>query len=172
MKLIKNVQTLDNDALRAKTNEFKARIAEHIEDEAKQIEALRAEIEANPDLEADAKEKIYLQIDKLEKLQYDKTEEKLTELLPEAFSVVREVARRFKENTEIEVTATEMDRNFASTREHVSIQGNKAIYKNSWLAGGNTITWDMVHYDVQLIGGIVLHQARLPRWPQVRVKPL
>lgn len=161
LEAYKKVQTLDNDALRAKTSEFKASIAEHIAEEAKQIDALRAEIEANPDLEADAKEKIYLQIDKLEKLQYDKTEEKLTEMLPEAFSVMREVARRFKENAKIEVTANEMDRSFASTREHVSIQGDKAIYKNSWLAGGNTITWDMVHYDVQLIGGIVLHQGKI-----------
>lgn len=161
LEAYKKVQTLDNDALRAKTNEFKALITANIAEEAKQIVDLKAEIDANPDLEADAKEKIYLQIDKLEKLQYDKTEEKLTEFLPEAFSVVREVARRFKENTEVEVTATEMDRNFASTREHVHIKGDKAIYKNSWLAGGNTITWDMVHYDVQLIGGIVLHQGKI-----------
>jgi preprotein translocase subunit SecA len=161
LEAYKKIQTLDNDALRSKTNEFKAMIEENIAEEAKQIEDLKAEIEANPDLDADAKEKIYLQIDKLEKLQYDKTEEKLTEILPEAFSVVREVSRRFKENTEIEVTASELDRNFASTREHVSIKGDKAIYKNSWLAGGNTITWDMVHYDVQLIGGIVLHQGKI-----------
>jgi preprotein translocase subunit SecA len=161
LEAYKKVQTLDNDALRAKTNEFKAQINSNIAEEAKQIEDLKAEIDADPDLEADAKEKIYLQIDKLEKLQYDKTEEKLTEILPEAFSVVREVARRFKENAEVEVTATEMDRNFASKREHVHIKGDKAIYKNSWLAGGNTITWDMVHYDVQLIGGIVLHQGKI-----------
>ncbi len=161
LEAYKKVQTLDNDALRAKTNEFKALITANIAEEAKQIEDLKAEIDANPDLEADAKEKIYLQIDKLEKLQYDKTEEKLTEFLPEAFSVVREVARRFKENAEVEVTATEMDRHFASTREHVHIKGDKAIYKNSWLAGGNTIIWDMVHYDVQLIGGIVLHQGKI-----------
>jgi preprotein translocase subunit SecA len=161
LEAYKKIQTLDNDALRSKTNEFKAMIEENIAEEAKQIEDLKAEIEANPDLDADAKEKIYLQIDKLEKLQYDKTEEKLTEILPEAFSVVREVSRRFKENAEIEVTASELDRNFASTREHVSIKGDKAIYKNSWLAGGNTITWDMVHYDVQLIGGIVLHQGKI-----------
>ncbi len=104
LEAYKKVQTLDNDALRAKTNEFKAQINSNIAEEAKQIEDLKAEIDANPDLEADAKEKIYLQIDKLEKLQYDKTEEKLTEILPEAFSVVREVARRFKENAEVEVT--------------------------------------------------------------------
>jgi preprotein translocase subunit SecA len=161
LEAYKNVQVMDNDALRSKTNEFKAIIAANIAEEKNQIEALRAEIEANPDMEPDAKEKVYLQVDKLEKQQYDRTEEKLTEILPEAFSVVREVARRFKENPEIEVTATDMDRNFASTRDHVSIRGDKAVYKNSWLAGGNTITWDMVHYDVQLIGGIVLHQGKI-----------
>ncbi len=161
LEAYKKVQSLDNDALRAKTQEFKEKIKLYIADESQQIEALKAQIEANPDMEADQKEKLYLQIDKLEKQQYDKTEEVLTEILPEAFSVVREAARRFKENTEVEVTANEMDRNMASTRDHVNIRGDKAYYKNSWIAGGNTITWDMVHYDVQLIGGIVLHQGKI-----------
>jgi len=152
---------LDNDALRAKTNEFKAFLKNRIETEQNEIQALAAELDANPDMSAEEKEKIYEKIDKLEKLQYEKTELALNELLPEAFSVVRETARRFKENAEVEVTANEFDRNLAATRENVTIRGNKAYYSNSWMAGGNTVTWDMVHYDVQLIGGIVLHQGKI-----------
>ncbi len=155
------IQKLDTDALRAKTNEFRERIRDHIAAETEQINALRADLDNNPDIEADEKEKSYLQIDKLEKLQYEKTEVLLNEILPEAFSVVRETAKRFFENKEVVVTATELDRTIAATRDHVTIKGEKAHYKNSWMAGGNMITWDMVHYDVQLIGGIALHQGKI-----------
>lgn len=155
------IQKLDTDALRAKTNEFRDRIREHIASETEQIKKLKAELDNSPDVETDEKEKAYLQIDKLEKLQYEKTEELLNDILPEAFSVVRETARRFFENKEVVVTATELDRSIAATRDHVTIKGDKAHYKNSWMAGGNMITWDMVHYDVQLIGGIVLHQGKI-----------
>lgn len=155
------VKLLDNDALRAKTQEFKSYLRESIAAEQLEVQNLNAEIDANPDLSADEKEKIYERIDKLEKLQYEKTEAALNELLPEAFSVVRETARRFKENEEVEVSANEIDRNLAATRDNVSIRGDKAFYRNSWIAGGNMISWDMVHYDVQLIGGIVLHQGKI-----------
>lgn len=155
------IQKLDTDALRAKTNEFRKRIKEHIAAETEQIKKLKAELDSNPDVETDEKEKSYLQIDKLEKLQYEKTEELLNDMLPEAFSVVRETARRFFENKEVVAAATELDRSIAATRDHVTIKGDKAHYKNSWMAGGNMITWDMVHYDVQLIGGIVLHQGKI-----------
>lgn len=155
------IKELDNDSLREKTNEFKQLIADHIAGEKDEVEALRKQAEDSPDMESAEKEKIYEQIDKLEKLQYEKTEELLNEILPEAFSVIKEVARRFKENELIEVTATEMDKGMAAKRDHIEIKGDKAYYRNSWQAGGNLITWDMVHYDVQLIGGIVLHQGKV-----------
>jgi preprotein translocase subunit SecA len=156
-----SIKKLDNDGLRAKTNEFKDRIAANISPEENEISSIKEQIEADIDMPADEKEKLYNQIDKLEKLAYDKTEELLNDILPEAFSVMKEAARRFKENDEIKVTATDMDRNIAAVREHVTIQGDQAFYKNTWMAGGNMVTWDMVHYDVQLIGGIALHQGRI-----------
>ncbi len=155
------IKILDNDALRAKTLEFKSRIAKNIETEENEIDSLKQQIEAGFEMSADEKEKLYVQIDKLEKLIYDKTELKLTEILPEAFSVMKEAAKRFMENAVIQVTATEMDKDIAAKRDHVSIEGNQALYKNSWTAGGNIITWDMVHYDVQLIGGIALHKGKI-----------
>ncbi len=156
-----NIKQLDTDALRAKTNVFKSIIQEAVSAEIKEIESLHQQIDTNPDLESAEKEKIYEQIDKLEKIQYEKTETVLTEILPDAFSVMKETARRFKENEIVEVTANKMDRELASRYAHIEIKGDKALYRNSWVAGGNTITWDMVHYDVQLIGGIVLHQGKI-----------
>lgn len=161
LAVYENIKKLDNDALRAKTDEFKQRIADRIADEINQVESLRKQVEEAPDMDSSEKEKIYNQIDKLEKLQYEKTEELLNEILPEAFSVMKETARRFKENELIEVTASEMDKQMAAKRDHIEIKGDKAFYKNNWLAGGNHITWDMVHYDVQLIGGIVLHLGKI-----------
>jgi preprotein translocase subunit SecA len=161
LKTYETVRKLSNDELRAKTIEFRKRIQENIAPEFEELKQLHAQIDENHDLEPDEKEKIYNQIDKLEKLQYEKTETILTELLPEAFSVIKAVSERFKENKTIEVEATEMDRNLAAVTDYVAINGNKAIYNNSWTAGGNLITWDMVHYDVQFIGGIVLHQGKI-----------
>lgn len=155
------IKLLDNDALRNKTIEFKQKIKERIAAEEEELTVLRDRAENEEDISPTEKEKIYEQIDKLEKLQYEKTEEVLNEILPEAFSVMKETARRFKENEIVEVIANEMDRQLAATRDHVEIKGEKALYRNSWIAGGNLITWDMVHYDVQLIGGIVLHQGKI-----------
>ena len=155
------IKKLDNDSLRNKTNEFKQRIAEKIAFETEEIAKLKEEAEANPDMDASEKEKIYQQVDKLEKEQYDKTEKVLNEILPEAFSVIKETARRFKENETIEVTASKLDRDLAATHDYVNINGDKAIFNHSWTAGGNVITWDMVHYDVQLIGGTVLHEGKI-----------
>ncbi len=156
-----NIKLLNNDALRNKTAEFKQKINERIAAEEEELTSLRYRAENEEDLDPTEKEKIYEQIDRLEKLQYEKTEEVLNEILPEAFSVMKETARRFKENEIVEVTANDMDRQLAATREHVEIKGDKAYFRNSWIAGGNLITWDMVHYDVQLIGGIVLHQGKI-----------
>ncbi len=161
LKAYETIKTLSNDELRAKTVEFKKRIAEHIAEDEKAIEAYRSQISDDQGLDVDEKEKIWKKIDDLEKKIYDKTQDILNEILPEAFAVMKETARRFKENDIVEVTANDFDRQLAATRDHVTISGDKALYKNEWMAGGNLIKWDMVHYDVQLIGGIVLHQGKI-----------
>ncbi len=168
MPFVKSVQAvydsisqLSNDELRAKTPEFKERIADYIADEENEIKEIRAQIEANPDMDINEQEKLFKTIDQLKKKSYEKSQEVLNDILPEAFSVVKETAKRFKENEQVEVTATEMDRNMAANRESINIKGEKAFYDNQWMAGGNMITWDMVHYDVQLIGGVVLHQGKI-----------
>jgi preprotein translocase subunit SecA len=155
-ELLKNIS---NDELRNKTNEFRKRIADHILEEQKEIDALRKEAETNADIEQ--KQELYTRIDKLEKDLKAKIEEVLNEILPEAFGVVKETARRFKENKEIRVKATELDRRLAVKKENVKIEGDTAIWSNTWIAAGNEVTWDMVHYDVQLLGGVVLHQGKI-----------
>ncbi len=154
------VKHLDNDQLRAKTSEFKERIASEIAHEKNQIEELKKKTESF-DLELDEKEKLFNLIDELEKVQYDKIEKVLIEILPEAFAVIKETARRFKENEIVDVTATNFDRDLAAKRNSIEIVGTKAHFRNKWMAGGNEITWDMVHYDVQLIGGIHLHKGKI-----------
>ena len=154
------IEKLDNDQLRAKTAEFKKRIAEEIREETTTIEELRKQAESY-EIDMDEKERLFNQVDELEKVQYDKIEKVLMEILPEAFAVVKETARRFKENEWVDVSATDFDRNLAATRPSIEIKGEKAFFKNKWMAGGNEITWDMVHYDVQLIGGIHLHKGKI-----------
>ncbi|MDD2527961.1 MAG: preprotein translocase subunit SecA [Lentimicrobiaceae bacterium] len=155
------IEKLDNDALRARTLNFKQRIAEAVAEKQQAILDLKASIEDDQQLDMDEKEKVYQSIDQLDNESYQIVQEVLNDLLPEAFAVMKETARRFKENETIEVTATDFDRNLAATRAHVDIIGDKAYFHNKWVAGGSTITWDMVHYDVQLIGGIVLHQGKI-----------
>ncbi len=161
LKVYPEIQKLSNDELRAKTLEFKARINKEVEAEENELAQLRERIENEYDMPVSEKEEIYKRIDKLEKDSYEKTQKILNDILPEAFSVVKDTARRFAENEEVVVTATEHDRELAVKRDNVNIVGDKAVYKNSWMAGGNMITWDMVHYDVQLIGGIVLHSGKI-----------
>ncbi len=161
LQTYEEIKTLDNDQLRDKTRELKERIAGHVAEEQRQIDTLREYLETNYDLDIEEKENIYNQIDKLDDLQNEKTEELLETLIPEAFSVIKETGRRFKENDEVEVTANDYDRELAATRPNIEIRGSKAYYKNQWMAGGNLITWDMVHYDVQLIGGIHLHKGKI-----------
>lgn len=151
---------LSNDELRAKTQELKDRIQSHIKDDQDRINELRARIDGE-DIEISEKEALYEEIDKLEKVMVEKIEEQLEEIMPEAFAVVKETARRFKENAELTVSATEMDRTLAEHKKHVNIEGDKAIWKNRWEAAGTEFTWDMIHYDVQLIGGAVLHQGKI-----------
>ncbi|HPS72278.1 MAG TPA: preprotein translocase subunit SecA, partial [Bacteroidales bacterium] len=155
------IKELTNDELRHKTIEFKEIISENIKEEEARIAEIQAYIDANYDMDVQEKQAFYKEIDTLEKKAYNKTQEVLNEILPEAFSVMKETARRFKEHETIEVTASELDRNIAAYRDCVEIKGDRAIYHNKWTAGGNLIKWDMCHYDVQLIGGIVLHQGKI-----------
>jgi len=152
------IKALSNDELRAKTNELKKRISDYVaEDRAKVVE-LRQGIESK---ELEEREAIWAEVDKLEKHITDKLEIVLDEVLPEAFSIMKDTARRFFENETIEVTATDFDRDLATSHDFVEIDGDKALYHNHWMAGGNEITWDMVHYDVQLFGGVVLHKGKI-----------
>ncbi len=154
-----NIKQLSHDELRKVSRELKQDIRSVINQEQSKIDELKKEAEATPD--HTKKETLYDEIDKLEKVIDDKLENKLKEALPKAFAIVKSTAQRFKDNEEIEVAANEFDRNLATNRDLVDIEGDKAVYYNSWTAGGSTITWDMVHYDVQLIGGIVLHDGKI-----------
>ncbi|OFX32409.1 MAG: preprotein translocase subunit SecA [Bacteroidetes bacterium GWA2_32_17] len=154
------LQSLSHDQLREKTNALKEKIQNYYKPEEQQITELKEKVE-DDEINIDEKEKLYIQIDKLKKEVNNKIEEVLLEVLPEAFAIVKDTARRFIENERIEVTATEHDRNLAAQRSSIIIESSKAIWLNTWLAGGNEITWDMVHYDVQLIGGMVLHQGKI-----------
>ncbi|MGN1046427.1 MAG: preprotein translocase subunit SecA, partial [Candidatus Cryptobacteroides sp.] len=153
------IDKLSDDELRARTEQLKQLIADRISAERQRIEEIKAELEK--DIPIEQKEKLASESDKLSKKMDEDIEAVLNEILPEAFAVMKSTARRFKENAVIEVTANEFDRNLAATKDFVEIVGNKALWHNHWMAGGNEIVWDMVHYDVQLIGGIVLHQGKI-----------
>ncbi len=152
------IKNLTNDELRSKTEEIKLFIQNYVANERNRIVELKASIE---ETEINLREKIYNEIDKLEKEITEKFEKALEEVLPEAFSIVKDTARRLTENAEIIVTATDFDRNLAAKYDFVTIVGDKAHYKNEWTAGGNLIKWEMVHYDVQLFGGTVLHKGKI-----------
>ncbi|HVU99387.1 MAG TPA: preprotein translocase subunit SecA [Puia sp.] len=154
-------QSLSNDELRGKTVEFRARIREHLSKIDTQVAELNKQAEELPFNDINGKDVIYQQIDELKKERDEQIEEVLETLLPEAFAVVKETSRRFKENSEMVATATEMDRNLSVKKEHIRIDGHQSVYNNSWMAAGTPITWNMVHYDVQLIGGTVLHQGKI-----------
>ena len=162
LKVYPAIKELSNDDLRAKTDEFKKRIQDEIREEEEELAKLKQRIEDEYDMPVDEKEQIYKRIDELEKDSYEKTQDILNEILPEAFAVVKETARRFAENDEVIVTANDHDRDLSARRESVNIDDQgRAHYKNQWMAGGNMIKWDMVHYDVQLIGGVVLHSGKI-----------
>jgi preprotein translocase subunit SecA len=152
------IAKLSNDELRAKTKELEKKIEEYITGDNARIAELKASIE---EVELEKRESVWNEIDKIEKEITSKLGKILSEILPEAFSIVKETAKRFKENPETVVTATDFDRDLAASHDFVRIEGDKAVYLNRWVAGGNEITWDMVHYDVQLFGGVVLHQGKI-----------
>jgi len=154
----KEISGLSNDELREKTNYFKQRIKEGTQEFTSKIKALEEEAhEAN----VDRKEEIYSEIDSLEDLAYEASEKVLMEIMPEAFAVVKETAKRFTQNDSITVTATSFDRELSGTKENITLDDDKAIWANIWDAQGKEVTWDMIHYDVQLIGGSVLHQGKI-----------
>jgi preprotein translocase subunit SecA len=150
---------LSHDELRARTFFFKDQLKEARANIDAKIASLQKEVESIEDI--DKREDIYVSIDALEKEAYDISEKTLLEILPEAFAVVKETARRFKDNSEITVTATARDREFSGTKPYVSLDGDNAVWQNKWNAAGKEITWDMIHYDVQLIGGMVLHMGKI-----------
>ena len=150
--------SLTADDLRTKIHEIRQMLQDDVAHDKEEIKKLRATIE---ETEIDKREKIYSQIDALEKKILDKYEHKLDEVLPEVFAIMKHTARFFKENETIEVKATDFDRSLSIDHDFVEIDGDKAIYKNRWVAGGNEIVWDMVHYDVQLFGGVVLHKGKI-----------
>ncbi len=155
------LEQISNDGLRAKTIDFKSRISSGLEKTDAQIKAAKEEAENDLSIEVNRKVELYSEIDKLEKDRNKELEVILMEILPEAFAVVKETARRLANNKTLEVTATDFDRELAAHKKNVLISGDKAIHHNSWLAAGNEVTWNMVHYDVQLIGGVVLHEGKI-----------
>ncbi len=157
-KAYESIEKLSPDQLRAKTQELKERIRQSATAENAKIAELKAKVE---ETEIEEREKLFTEIDKLETAVLDKYEVALDEVLPEAFAIVKATAKYFAENEEVTVTATDMDRSLAATKDFVRIEGDKAIYKNHWEAGGNDTVWNMIHYDVQLFGGVVLHKGKI-----------
>ncbi len=154
------IEQLSNDELRAHSAALQAAVAAYIADDEAQITDLKAKLE-NMETSLDEKEEISRKIDHLTEEIDRKIEEKLDEVLPEAFAIMKDTARRFTQNSEVVVTATDFDRDLAAEKDFIRIEGDKAIYSNSWTAGGNKITWDMIHYDCQLFGGVVLHKGKI-----------
>ena len=152
------IKTLSNDELRGKSEEIRKKIRDSVAEERAKITSLRDGIDDKP---LEERESIWAEVDKIEKEIMERFEVILEEVLPEAFSIVKDTARRLSENETIEVTANDFDRNLATMHDFVRIEGDKAIYQNHWVAGGTEIKWDMVHYDVQLFGGVVLHKGKI-----------
>ena len=157
-KTYETIDQLDNDALRAKTKELQHQVQHSADDLREEINQLKEKIETLP---IENREDVFNRIDKLEKEVLERFEEELNKIMPEAFSIMKSTARRFAENETVEVTATDFDRELAATHDFVDIEGDKAVYYHHWVAGGNDTEWNMVHYDVQLFGGVVLHKGKI-----------
>ena len=153
--------SLSNDELRGKTTEFRQRIQSHLTDINEEINNKTKEAELLPVDDITGKDNLYREVDELKKEKDKQIEEILNDLLPEAFAVVKETCRRFKENEKIESRVTDLDKELAAKKDHITINGENSIYSNTWVAGGGKVTWNMVHYDVQLIGGTVLHSGKI-----------
>ncbi len=160
-RFFNELQSISNDELRNKTQEFRARIQEHLSDIDQQIADKKAEADVENADDIQARELVYNEVDKLVKKRDEQIEEILNIILPEAFAVIKESARRFKDNTEVVATATQLDIELAETRKHIRIDGDNSVFNNTWDAAGITVSWNMVHYDVQLIGGMVLHEGKI-----------
>lgn len=153
--------TLSNDALRNKTIEFKAKIKTHLAETDEEIAQLQQNADGLPATEIHEKDKLYHRLDKLKKDRDKHIETALNEILPEAFAVVKETARRFKDNETLVATASELDRELSVKKDYITIRNNEVVYNNTWMAAGGKVVWNMLHYDVQLIGGVVLHQGKI-----------
>jgi hypothetical protein len=160
------IRTLSDDALRGKTATLKTRIAEHTLAQTQEAEALREKAAAMGEVDLEAKEAVYEALDALDKEINVSIEEVLEEIMPEAFAVVKETARRLSENHQLNVEATDWDRDIAARRGGVQIEGDRAIWSNKWMAAGSEVEWNMIHYDVQLVGGAALHRGKVKRWWQ------
>ena len=160
-EIFTSLNSISNNDLRAKTNELKIAIQSAVKTQNERITAIKTQINSDLEMDINTKEDLYKEIDDLEIGITSSLADALTEALPQAFAILKETARRFKDNNELEVEATDYDRELSKTHKNIEIKGTKAIFKNSWLAAGNEITWDMVHYNVQLIGGMVLHDGKI-----------
>ncbi len=160
-EIFTSLNSISNNELRAKTTELKIAIQSAVKTQNERITAIKTQINSDLEMDINTKEDLYKEIDELEIGITSSLADALTEALPQAFAILKETARRFKDNNELEVDATDYDRELSKTHKNIEIKGAKAIFKNSWLAAGNEITWDMVHYNVQLIGGIVLHDGKI-----------
>jgi preprotein translocase subunit SecA len=161
LEIYPSLARLSNDEIRAKVTSFKQKIQDAIKTEQNQIDEIKARVEKEFDMDIDTKESLYKEIDEIEKEITKKIEEVLNEILPEAYAVLKDTSRRFSENEELLVTANDFDTKLSKTHKNVEIRGGQAVWKNRWIAAGTEVLWNMVHYDVQLIGGTVLHQGKI-----------
>jgi preprotein translocase subunit SecA len=159
--IFKGLASISDDELRSKSADLKLKLKAAVKAENDEILTIKAKIDSNPDMDVNEKEDLYKDIDEIEKEITKKLEDALNDILADAFAVLKETARRFKDNKQLVVTANDFDIALSKTHKNVEIANGKATWKNTWIAAGNEITWDMVHYDVQLIGGMVLHQGKI-----------
>ena len=159
--LFESLKSVTNDELRNRSEALKTAIQGTVKSQYDKINEIKAKVSSDHEIDVNLKEELYKEVDEIEKEITTELEKALTEKLPEAFAILKETARRFKENTELEVMANDFDRALSKTHKNVEIAGARALYKNKWIAAGNEIIWDMVHYDVQLIGGMVLHEGKI-----------